>query len=222
MNTASTSLSPRAARAHAVKNCLAVVFAINQLLEREVDERSKRRLARSQDAVERMLALIQEDLGPDHGPDADQFQFVPAEDVLRAVAARVEDRAEAGRVELVFQAGRGGVLGDGPELTEALVNIVLNAIEATPAGGVVSVVTQCPSDGSQVWSVRDTGPGIPEDVRNRLGMPFVTGRAGGSGVGLAVARRTFQRHGGQLHVRSIQGSDTLISIRMPGIESVME
>jgi len=215
MQTEMTSPSPRAARAHALKNCLAVISAINRLLEQELSERSRERMQRSQDAVKRMLALIQDDLAADRLAATGKRAFVSAEEVLRAVVARVEDRARAGQVELIVRAGPGGVVGDGAELAEALTNIVLNAIEATPPDGAVLVTTLELSDGSQVWAVRDTGPGIPEHVRERLGLPFVTGRPGGSGLGLAVARQTFEQHGGQLHVRSIPGSGTLVSTRLP-------
>jgi signal transduction histidine kinase len=215
MQTALTSPSPRAARAHALKNCLAVVSAINRLLEPELSERSRERMERSQDAVERMLALIRDDLAADRLPVTCKRTFVSAEEILRAVVARVEDRAQAGRVGLIVRAGPGGVVGDGAELAEALTNIALNAIEATAPGGGVLVTTLALSDGSQVWAVRDTGSGIPEHVKDRLGLPFVTGRRGGSGLGLAVARQTFEQHGGQLDIRSIPGSGTLVSTRLP-------
>jgi signal transduction histidine kinase len=215
MQTELTSPSPRAARAHALKNCLAVVSAINRLLEPELSERSRERMQRSQDAVKRMLALIQDDMVAARPPATCKRAFVSAEEVFRAVVARVEDRAQAGRVELVVRTGPGGVVGDGAELAEALTNIVLNAIEATPPGGAVFVTTLELADGSQVWAVRDTGPGISEHVRDGLGLPFVTGRRGGTGLGLAVARQTFEQHGGQLHIRSIQGSGTLVSTRLP-------
>jgi signal transduction histidine kinase len=217
MSTAPSSPSPRAARAHALKNCLAVVRAVNRLLESDVSERSRERLARSQDAVDRMLAMIQEELTADPRPAARDPGYFSAEGILRDVVARVEDRAQAGRVELFVQAGPGGVTGDGSELTEAFSNIVLNAIEATPPGGAVLVATHELVDGSQVWAVRDTGPGIPEDVRQRLGTPFVTSRKCGSGVGFALARQIVEQHGGQLHVRTIEGSGTVVSMRLPAL-----
>jgi signal transduction histidine kinase len=216
MSIALRSPSPRAARAHALKNCLAVVRAVNRLLESDVSERSRERLARSQDAVDCMLAIIQGELTADSRPPARDHGYFSTEGILRDVVARVEDRAQAGRVELFVQAGPGGVDGDGPELTEALSNVVLNAIEATPSGGSVVVTTNELPDSSQVWSVRDTGPGIPEDVRQRLGTPFVTSREGGSGVGFALVRQIIEQHGGQLHVRSLEGSGTVVSMRLPG------
>jgi two-component system, NtrC family, sensor histidine kinase HydH len=215
MSVALSSPSPRAARAHALKNCLAVVRAVNRLLESDVSERSRERLARSQDAVDRMLAIIQEELTVDSRPAARDPGYFSTGGILRDVVARVEDRAQAGSVELLVQAGPGGVAGDGSELTEAFSNIVLNAIEATPPGGAVLVYTHELADGSQVWTVRDTGPGIPEDVRQRLGTPFVTSRKGGSGVGFALARQIVDLHGGQLHVRTGEGSGTVASMRLP-------
>jgi signal transduction histidine kinase len=217
MDIALSSPSPRAARAHALKNCLTVVRAVNRLLESDVSERSRERLARSQEAVNRMLAILQEELTAESRPAARDPGYVSAEGMLRDVAARVEDRAQTGRVELFVQAGSGGVVGDGPELTEAFSNVVLNAVEATPPGGAVLLATHELVDGSQVWAVRDTGPGIPQDVRQRLGTPFVTSCKGGSGVGFALARQIFERHGGQLHVRTIEGSGTVVSIRLPGL-----
>src|SRR5579859_4810640 len=130
MNTALTSPSPRATRAHALKNCLAVVHAVNRLLESEVSERARERISRSEEAVRRMLCLIQEDLG-DRRVNGPAWSYVSAEAVLRAVVVRVEDRAQTGRVELIVQAGTGGLAGEPAELVEALANVVLNAIEAT-------------------------------------------------------------------------------------------
>jgi two-component system phosphate regulon sensor histidine kinase PhoR len=217
MSIALSSPSPRAARAHALKNCLTVVRAVNRLLESDVSERSRERLSRSEDAVDRILAIIQEELTADSRPAARGHAYVSAEGVLRDVLARVEDRAQAGRVELFVQAGPGGVAGDGSELTEAFSNVVLNAIEATPPGGAVLVSTHELLDGTQVWAVRDTGPGIPEDVRQRLGTPFVTSREGGSGVGFALARQIVEQHGGQIHVRTIEGSGTVVSMCLPAL-----
>jgi signal transduction histidine kinase len=215
MDADTTSLPARAARAHALKNCLAVVSAINRLLESEVTGRSLERLERSQDAVRRMLVILQEDLAADRLACTDDGSFVRVEEVLRCVVARVEDVAHLGAVTLLVRAEGGGVHGNAPEIVEALANLVLNAVEATPPGGSVAIVTHELPDGSQVWTVQDTGPGIPEHLEQRLGSPFVIGRRGGSGLGFAVACQTFQRCGGQLHVRSVLGSGTHVSVHLP-------
>jgi two-component system phosphate regulon sensor histidine kinase PhoR len=213
MDADATWPSARAARAHALKNCLAVIAAINRLVEPEVCERTRERIERSQDAVR--LELLQEDLAADRPGCAGDSTLVCVEEVLRRVVARVQDLAHLRAVTLLVQVEGGGIVADAVEIVEALANLVLNAVEATPRGGSVVVAIREFEDGSQVWTVRDTGPGIPAQVQRRLGAPFVVGRSGGSGLGFAVAHRTFQRHGGQLEVRSTCGAGTEISVRFP-------
>jgi signal transduction histidine kinase len=215
MKTGTTSLSPGVARAHALKNCLSVVRAVNHLLEREVSDHSRERLARSQAAVERMLALLREELDLERASDQHMTRWVSTEDVLHAVKARVEDRAAIGRVDLVVRTCAGGVRGDDGQLVEALANLAFNAIEATPAGGSVILAAQELQDGSQVWSVCDTGAGIPGHIERGLGIACVSSREDGWGIGLAFVRQVVDRHGGQMHVRSIRGAGTLISMRLP-------
>jgi signal transduction histidine kinase len=205
----------RAARAHALKNCLSTILAINRLLEREANEKSRERLRRSEDAVKRMLALIADDLEADGAASRSEDAFVSAEQIVRAVVARVGDRAEAGGVELFVQNGPGGLVGDAAALAEALGNIVLNAVEATQAGGAVLVATyECP-DRSQLWTVQDTGRGIPAEMLPRIGIPFASCREGGTGLGLAVAHAVVEKHGGVMRIESPTGAGTLVSIRLP-------
>ena len=63
--------------------------------------------------------------------------------------------------------------------------------------------------------VRDSGPGIPEDIRERLFEPFVSGRSGGSGLGLAIVQRAVQAHRGLVLVDSAPGAGTTFTIFLP-------
>ena len=209
-------LPSRAVQAHALKNCLAIVCAVNRLLEPELCETAQRRLSRSQHAVRRMIALIEADLAPAEAPAACQVDLASVAQILSAVSLRVADLAEARGIELLFRAGPGGIRGDVDGLTEALGNIVLNAIEATSPAGAVVVASQQGDDQGQLWTVRDTGPGITRDALRRAGRPFSSQRPGGSGLGLAVARDIVERHGGLVHLESAPGSGTLVSIWLPG------
>ncbi len=207
-------LPARAVRAHALKNCLAVICAVNHLVEPELGNAAQRRLLRSQNAIKRMAKLIEEDLhaqGEAHPPRAG---YVSSRRVFEAVRDRVEDLARAKRIRLTFETSSGGLQGDFEALTEALGNIVKNAIESGAVGHDV-VVTSCQRGDGQLWSVRDTGSGIPRHVLVQLGTPFYTRRTGGSGLGIAVARDTFESHGGLLHLESAPGSGTTVSIWLP-------
>jgi signal transduction histidine kinase len=206
----------QALRAHALKNCLAVVSAVNRLVESEVSEFTQDRLLRSQSAVHRMRELIDQELlayaEPLPRPD---LELVSVEEVLDAVRVRAEDLAAVSRVELLFRIGTGSLRGDVNALAEALGNLVTNAIESTSSGGAVIVTSSESADGGQVWTVRDTGPGIPPQLMPSVGVPFFSRRAGGSGLGVAIARDIVAQHGGSVCIESLLGSGTTVSIWLP-------
>lgn len=209
-------MPPRAARAHALKNCLNVVAAVTKLVESELDGAARERLGRAKDAIRRMVAIIEEDLVAENGASPlSDAKFVSAETIMQAVTARVQDRAEAAGVELFVRCGPGGVRGDRDSLVEAVGNVLLNAIEATPEGGAVFVGTDETSDGGQLWTVQDMGSGIPHEAFGRIGTPFSSRRQGGSGLGLALTRDVVERHGGLAQIESAPGSGTLVSIWLP-------
>src|SRR5215213_8762836 len=80
-------------------------------------------------------------------------------------------------------------------LRDALSNLLLNALQATPQGGRVELVAAA-SDGELVISVQDSGPGVPVDLRERIWEPFFTTRQRGTGLGLAIVRKRLQEVGG--------------------------
>lgn len=211
-------LPPRAVRAHELKNCLAVVDAVNTLVECECElsETAQLRLLRARNAVRRMAELIDEDLRPEveAHPSAAR-EFVSAAQVLGAVRVRVEDLAEAKCIRLEFLIGAGGLRGDLGSLIEALGNIVKNSIDSSSSGSLVVVTSSEAAGGGQLWTVRDSGPGIPPRFLVHLGVPFQSRKTGGSGVGFAVACEIFQVHGGQVHVESEPGWGTLVSVSLP-------
>jgi signal transduction histidine kinase len=207
--------SARSWRAHALKNCITVINAVNKLIERELSQVSRQRMERSQQALGRMLSMLSDDLAHPVAQGAGERRFVPAEDVVHSVLARVEDVADAAGVGLFVRVGTGGVIGDVNGLTEALCNIVLNAVQATPVGGAVFVATYDRPGGSQLWLVQDTGSGMSKEVLAQAGTPRFSRRAGGSGLGLASAIDGFEQHSGVVRIDSQDGSGTLISILLP-------
>jgi signal transduction histidine kinase len=102
-----------------------------------------------------------------------------------------------------------------PRLREALVNLVLNAVDAMPGGGVIRLSAE--SDAETVTlSLSDTGSGMPDDVRKRCFEPFFTTKGSrGSGLGLAMVYGIVTRHGGRISVASQVGKGTTFVIRLP-------
>jgi signal transduction histidine kinase len=84
-------------------------------------------------------------------------------------------------------------------LGRALENLVLNALQHTPEGGLVHVAVAGGDDALRL-TVSDTGPGVPEDVRAHVFEPFVSARGGGTGLGLAIVREIAETHGGAVRL----------------------
>lgn len=107
------------------------------------------------------------------------------------------------------------VPADPAQLTHLLLNLLLNALEAMPRGGVVRVrLRRLPHRNALALTVSDTGPGIPAEIRSRLFQPFVTTKENGTGLGLAICRQIVQEHGGKIRVRSGK-SGTTVQVTLP-------
>jgi signal transduction histidine kinase len=112
--------------------------------------------------------------------------------------------------------------GDGPEtvmadpfqLKHAVLNLVLNALQATPAGGAVAIEAGDDAGALEI-RVRDSGEGMAEDVLARVFEAFFTTREGGTGLGLPIARRIAEAHGGALALESRPGEGAVATLRLP-------
>ena len=99
------------------------------------------------------------------------------------------------------------VSADREQLRQALLNLLLNAVQVSPAGAEVHL--SCSSSAGQVhFTVQDHGPGIPTAIRSRIFDPFFTTRDDGVGMGLAVVARIVADHGGTVDVRDEPGGGT--------------
>jgi signal transduction histidine kinase len=117
-------------------------------------------------------------------------------------------------LSLVVEAGPATVVADGFQLKHALLNLVLNALQATPAGGTIAIEVRGDADELTI-EVRDTGEGIAAEVLPRAFDAFFTTREGGTGLGLPITRRIVEAHGGSVAVRSHEGEGTVASVSLP-------
>jgi GAF domain-containing protein/ActR/RegA family two-component response regulator/anti-sigma regulatory factor (Ser/Thr protein kinase) len=108
------------------------------------------------------------------------------------------------------------VAGDPAELREALTNLVLNAVDAMPAGGTLTLRTGLAEPDQVLVEVRDTGSGIPEHIREKIFDPFFTTKGPkGTGLGLSMAYGILQRHNGRITVESEEGRGTVFRLVFP-------
>jgi signal transduction histidine kinase len=107
--------------------------------------------------------------------------------------------------------------GDREQLKQAFLNLVLNALQAMPDGGTLTVVTEA-AEGQLRIRFADTGQGIPQENLERIFNPFFTTRQEGTGLGLAITHRIIQGHGGRIEVQSLLGAGTTFTVVLPLVE----
>jgi signal transduction histidine kinase len=111
------------------------------------------------------------------------------------------------------------IWADPDQLKEVLVNLVLNACEVMVNGGVITIreeeKVEPPLGPAVVIRVSDTGPGIPESIRDKVFQPFFSTKEEGTGLGLSIATRIIEEHGGRLELESAQKQGATFNITLP-------
>jgi signal transduction histidine kinase len=142
---------------------------------------------------------------------------VDAKDVMEEVALLVRLKLSASKIRLSLNFQKGGpirIRGDRSQLEQAVLNLVLNAQESMTDGGQLQLGAV--RRGKEVvFVVEDTGKGMEKDVAERLFEPFLSGRPGGTGLGMALVRRTVEAHGGRLQIKSKPGKGTKVEMWLP-------
>jgi signal transduction histidine kinase len=147
--------------------------------------------------------------------------FVPValSDVLAAAGRLVANEARIGHVDIdiTLPDGLPRVDGSPRELQQVFLNLLLNAIQAMPDGGTITVRGQRLDPGTVAIVVVDTGVGIPEKDLGSVFDPFFTSKevGAGTGLGLFVSYQTIERHGGRIDVESRVGEGTVFTVMLP-------
>lgn len=212
---------------HYVKNILAGIQGSSKLIDhglkagnfdivREVWPILQRSNAKIASLVQDMLAYSKE-----REPNLVRANLnALADEVYKTV---VTSAAETGVVVEAHLAGdMPDSMFDAERIHDALLNLVSNAIDATreQTAGEVLIETSYDREGRSIAvTVRDNGPGIPEDVRAKIFEPFFSTKGSkGTGLGLAVAQKVVREHGGDISVRSQPGRGAALTIWLPYIE----
>lgn len=139
-------------------------------------------------------------------------------DVIREGLLFLEARCRHGGIELrlALSDDLPLIAGVASEVTQVLVNLAVNAIQAMPDGGVLAVRTRAEGD-TVIWTVEDNGAGMTPETQRRLFTPFFTTKdvGEGTGLGLSVVLGIVSSHGGVIHVESALGKGSRFEIRLP-------
>jgi two-component system nitrogen regulation sensor histidine kinase GlnL len=208
--------------AHEIKNPLGGLRGAAQLLASELDDDGLKEytgiIIREAD---RLRSLVDRMLGPNNLP---RLEAVNLHEVLEHVRGLVSVQLPLGlKIRGDYDPSIPEVQADRDMLVQAILNLVQNAVQALSEGGEITLVSrvlrQYTISGHRHrlvarLSVRDNGPGIPEEIRERIFFPMVTGRAAGTGLGLPIAQSLIQLHNGLIECRSRPGS-TSFDILLP-------
>jgi signal transduction histidine kinase len=207
--------------AHEIRNPLVAVQTFLQILPERLDDPEVtgelRRVALTE--LQRVARLLNELLGMAR---ASLITFAATD--LEAVVEQVVRLLQVSAREKEVGIERTGDplppgTADASRLKQAIVNLLLNAIQASPAGKTVTVTTRTSLDaaGHTVVEVaiNDEGPGIPEEDRETIFHPFFTTKENGTGLGLPVTRQIVVDHGGSITVEGAVGRGATFVIRLP-------
>jgi two-component system, NtrC family, sensor histidine kinase HydH len=211
--------------AHEIRNPLSSLDIHVQLLEEDLSRLSapaheglSNRLKIIRGELQRLDGIVQQYLNL-AGPSPANLQPVDVAAIVRHVCEllRPEAAARGVAIESEIASPLPTVQADMVQLTQALVNLVINAVQAVDRNGKVSV--RAGADGSSVlFEVTDSGKGVPAERRSAVFEPFFTTQAEGSGMGLWIVQQIATAHGGMVGVSDAPGGGAAFILRIPAPE----
>jgi signal transduction histidine kinase len=203
--------------AHEIKNPLIGVASGVDLLARQIgtDPKSAAVLDQIYAQVDRIESAIQ-DLLSYASPKEPLYTWTDPKQLVERLLTLVRPQADAAEVQITERHVESlpTIRVDPELLTQALVNLALNAIQAMGPGGVLRISLESESN-SVRFSVSDTGKGVTRDELDRIYRPFYTTKHQGTGLGLAITREIVDRHGGHIEIESKVGEGSTFTLVIP-------
>jgi len=207
---------------HEIKNPLSAMALHAEILEGrlkkvEFDQKSQvmHSLETLQSESRRLNRIIQQFLTLAR-PAKLELNLINLNKVIEEVLELVHQQAQEDGISLTSDLDPmlGVIYGDEDQLKQVILNIILNAFSATEAGGRVEVTSRMSADRISVL-IRDTGRGIPEEIREKIFDLYFSTKKDGGGVGLSVCKNIIKAHDGQIDFESEPGKGTLFIISLP-------
>jgi hypothetical protein len=206
--------------AHEIKNPLAGIKGALPLVAEDfpADDERRQVVADIMAQLER-LNKTASDLLKFGRPGTPQFDYLNVNNLINETLFFVAQHPEAKNVEQCCELGQDIPLiwADPKQVQQVLLNIVINALQATPAGGRICLGTAQVSEGEREYvqiSIADTGPGIPADLQEKIFTPFFTTKNRGTGLGLPICKQLVKQNNGRINMRS-SAEGTVFTLLFP-------
>ncbi len=210
--------------AHEIRNPISSLDIHVQLLEEDlahapahVKKQAAARFEIIHGELHRLENIVKQFLGL-AGPSALELQQVDATKIIGHVCELLRPEAAARGIQIVtnFTNALPPLTADPVQLTQALMNLVINAIQAVRGQGHVEVRAHADSDGERlVIEIRDSGPGVPPEKRSTIFEPFFTTKADGSGLGLWIVQQIVTAHSGMVVVTDAPQGGAVFALHLP-------
>ncbi len=197
---------------HELRNSMSVISGYAKLLSKKIEASNKGTVDAIQAEISSMDTIISELLAFAK-PSVLNTERVIINDVLKETVEKVTGNNNSIKVS-INAAGPVYVKADKVLLRQAFTNLLVNAVEAMPEGGSIKIGLVL-SHGKAGINIKDTGHGIPEDIKHKIFLPFFTTKEEGIGFGLALVQKIIVSHGGSIEVDSKEGEGTEFRVVLP-------
>ncbi len=201
--------------AHEIRNPLTSIKGFVQLMQSGMGEKQQyyeiitSELNRIEIILSELLMLAK--------PQDSTFQETNINNLLTDIIYLLETQAILHniRITLTNRLTIQNIVCDENQLKQVFINLVKNSIEAMQYGGTIHITVEDHGESEIKLSFIDEGCGIPEELVDKLGNPFVTTKENGTGLGLMVSYRIIENHKGTVHLESIEGKGTTFTLTLP-------
>jgi signal transduction histidine kinase len=201
--------------AHEIRNPLGTIKGFVQLAGERADDSTRKLLTRAVSETQRLEDLVK-DLLAYGRPSTPQWRDVGWNEIAAILDGHARQLIGSRPVRFAVSPAEFSWRSDPALLEQAMLNLIRNAVEAIPVNDPGEVSVEAAADESGVTiRVRDTGPGLPQSVRERLFEPFLTTKASGTGLGLAITRKLATSLGGALEFGPSGGRGFDAVLRFP-------
>lgn len=217
--------------AHEIRNPLGAIKGAAQFLDpAKLDEEDAEILQVIVEEVDRLNGVVTQFLDYARPVKPEVVPVDVNEVVERTVRLLHVNLGEGVELDVQLDPHRPMAMSDAEQLKQVLMNLVQNAVQAMPQGGRIAIATASAQDDPAGFHlsgrvtdfvevrVRDSGPGLPDEHREHIFVPFFTTKKRGTGLGLAISQRIIRSHGGRISAQSRPGEGTEFLIRLPVAE----